>query len=102
MKYCKRDKSIDAKLIYDYLKENELTYYNYTWFNKFDCTKDYNIVQDKDGRWYVMYNGYKMYFKKSWSRNRIEEYLNNLLPEQDKRSPHLYFEEKENKVKPLK
>lgn len=92
-----RDK--DLHEIVNFLKYNKLTYFNYDWFHKFDCKLQYPIMHDENDRFYIQYQNHKMYFKKDWSEQRIREYLNNLLPEQDPRSPHLYFASGEKKEK---
>ena len=55
------------------------------------------VEMDNDGRFFVLFNNHRMYFKKSWTKDKIEEYLINLIPEQDERSPHLYFAKGEMK-----
>lgn len=92
-----KDKELNK--INDYLKNNRLTYFNYSWFHEYNCEKEYPVLLDENDRFFIMYNNHRMYFKKQWSEQRIKEYLNNLLPEQDKRSPHLYFDTGEMREK---
>lgn len=80
-----------------YLKRHKLTYFNYEWFHKNEVDKMYDIRKDENERFYVYLNGYKLYMKKGWGEDRIREYMSNLLPEQDSKSPHLYFAEGEMK-----
>lgn len=95
--YCKNNKNDTTKEIWEYLKKNELTYFNYEWFKDYDYSVQYNIETDEEGWKYINYNSHRMYFKKNWDIKIIEEYLNNLLPEQNKKSPHLYFDDNEKK-----
>lgn len=88
-----RDPEIQEILMY--LKKHELTYFNYEWFS--EKNMNFKIMQDERGRYFYLYNNHRMYFKKSWGKERIASYLKNLIPEQDPRSPHLYFAENEMK-----
>lgn len=96
--YCKKDGSEHAKEIVEWIKNgNDLTYFNYSWFHDLEQMPKYTIEADEEGRYYILYHNHRMFFKEKWGRNEIEVYLNNLLPEQDKRSPHLYFADGERK-----
>ena len=89
----------DEKIpILKYIKgHKELTYFNYEWFREYDSSTDYPFFYDEDRRLYIIYAGKRMYFRKDWDEIRIREYLDKLIPEQDPRSPHLYFAEGEKK-----
>ena len=96
--YLENIEDEEKNSILDYVMDHrELTYFNYGWFREYDSSVDYPIFHDEDGMSYVMYDGKKMYFRRDWGEGRIREYLDSLIPEQDPRSPHLYFAEGEMK-----
>ncbi len=97
IKFCKLEKGERNSEVVDWLKNNSLTYFNYEWFHDIDALGNINIEMDEEGRFFVLYRNHRMYFKKNWTKDRIKEYLINLLPEQDERSPHLYFAKGEMK-----
>lgn len=80
--------------VLDHIKRNrKLTYFNYDWFN---MDKQCIVLEydEQLNRNYYIFEGHRMYFKKSWTTEQIKQYLLTLLPEQDRRSPHLYFDDK--------
>lgn len=52
------------------------------------------IYMDREcGMMYVPHKGRKMYFPVSWNGPRIVNYYSSIMMEQDKRSPHYYYDE---------
>ncbi len=74
-----------------FLKTNPLAVFPYTFTRKYKAAKvqiHFDISRQLN---YVVHEGKKMYFKKSWTKKDIRENYTNLLREQDVTSPHRYL-----------
>lgn len=78
--------------VYKFLKENCIELFPHDFINKYDRydTETIKVFNDKKNRKYVLYNGKKMYFKKSMQSEEIQEYIMGTIIEQDEESPHCY------------
>lgn len=99
-------KSIQLRIYLDYVLnrfpkelENEVKYVldNGIWVFPYPFTLNYIsrkvpvFIEKKYP--YVLFQGKKMYFKKSWDSNRVEKYFNDISCEQDIDSPHRYCDD---------
>lgn len=85
-----KSKITDSALLssLQYYLNNELSVFPYLFkneYNKLEFT-----VTNENGFNYILFNGYKMYFKQNWSVLSCKSYIKTLLVEQDARSPHCY------------
>lgn len=81
--YMREIKKIES-IPYKYIEE-----YNY---NDIDVVIDYNNMP------YVLVDSKKLYFPNRYPIKYIKKYFNTLLIEQDKRSPHFYFNPKDKRL----
>ncbi len=84
--------SEEQKEVLEFLLKNPLQVFPY------DFTKKYhnrcNVYHDNyTGLHFVLFEGKKLYFKRSWTVERIQTIFNNLLIEQDDKSPHRYLDD---------
>ena len=93
LKRIDRKLSIEEKVIIKYLKKNPIHYFPYRFKDKY-ISKNLFVYYDNEVRLhYVIHQNKKLYFKKSWSVDKIKEAYNFLLIEQDVNSPHRYLSE---------
>jgi hypothetical protein len=82
----------EIKEVLNYLKDNNLDVFNYKFTTKYD---DYKIDVNFDNTvnmFYVIHNGKKMFFKRSFhSVEQVIQYYKFLCQEQDIDSPHRYI-----------
>lgn len=71
-----------------YYSNNELSVFPYLFKNEYSNLEF--TVTNENGFNYILFNGYKMYFKQNWSVLSCKSYIKTLLVEQDARSPHCY------------
>lgn len=84
--------------IIHYIKKHGITYFNYEWFNT--NSVDVEVYYDESvSRYYVYYNGYKMYMKAGWDIQKCKDYCSFLFLEQSIESPHRYLDDKIEKGK---
>ena len=85
--------SKEIEVVLDYLRSNPIAVFPYPFQNKYNAD-EIEVLEDKtrDLR-YVMLDGKKLYFKKRWSKQRIQHSFNELTKEQDLQSPHRYLNE---------
>lgn len=77
----------------DYLRKNSISVFPYNFFLEYK-NKPIEVKIDPACQLpYVMHCNKKLYFKKSWSTERIVDAYRFLLAEQDKRSAHCYLSE---------
>jgi hypothetical protein len=91
LEYNSESDILDEKhKIIDCIKYNPFPIFPY------DYTKNYKpenvVVYMDDGKKmrYVLQDDKRLYFKRNWSEEQIQEYYNGLLIEQDMESPHRY------------
>ena len=94
IKYYENDSKEEIQEIDEFLRNNSINTFPYYYRNK------YNLKELKVGRnpnsqlLYCKYNDQKIYMKKKYtSPFRVRRYINNILIEQDERSPHRYLTE---------
>jgi hypothetical protein len=77
--------------VLEFLKNNPLQVFPYEFTKKyrFDLIKTY--LDDSLNLRYVIFEGKRLYFKRSWTEDRIKNIFNNLLIEQYPDSPHRYL-----------
>lgn len=82
----------EIKEVVDYLKNNTINTFPYNY------KKNYNMNKIKVGKskktqlLFADYNGKKIYMKRKYtSPFRVRRYINNIMIEQDERSPHRYL-----------
>lgn len=82
------------------LREGRALIFPYPW------TKEYRpeaitVFMDNTKRmpYVILDEGRRMYFPRSFSRTDVMEYFTGILMEQDRRSPHYYFNPKDEKLK---
>lgn len=89
--YYKDNKKEEFCKIVKYLEKNKIRCYNYEYVHAYQ-NMDVDVHYDKERElWYVMYKNKKMYMKKGWTKEQVQEYYRFLMIEQDEESPHLYF-----------
>lgn len=81
----------DKKAALAFLKNNKFSIFPGEYSLKYK-QEDVDVSIDKDnGLLYVIHNGKRLYFKRSWNEERIKAAYNFLLIEQDTQSPHRYL-----------
>nr|MCR4893039.1 FkbM family methyltransferase [Lachnospiraceae bacterium] len=80
----------------NFLKHNALTFFPYEFPGEYNAA-NVEICADADGDKYVLFQGKRMYAKRGWTDDHIRGYFNFLTIEQDTRSPHCYFTNKERR-----
>ena len=79
--------------VVDYLKENPIALFPYSFQHKYSKAA-VEVLKNDSGLPYVMHEGKKLYFKRSFSDNYIRSLYYGLQLDQDKDSPHLYLTDK--------
>lgn len=82
------------------LKEGKALVFPYPWVKEYS-PESINVYIDKGKHMpYIILNGeHQMYFPRVFSRSEVREYFNSILTEQDKRSPHYYFDPLDEKLR---
>lgn len=93
----------EYKEIVDYLSNNSLAVFPYKYKSEYSLKKITAAKDDLCGMIYILYKNNKIYMKRKYkSYYQAKCYFNNILIEQDPRSPHRYtteeFQPKENSV----
>ena len=87
-------KEIESAL--NYLKNNAMAVFPYEFQNKYIANK-VEVFKDREkGLRYVIHEGKRLYFKRRWGKQKIQNLFNLLSKEQDIRSPHRYLSEQFN------
>lgn len=77
--------------VLSYLKNHKITNFPYSFQLKYN-PENIKVYKDTIKELsYVLFNGKRLYFKRSWTDKIIREKFNNLLIEQDENSPHRYL-----------
>lgn len=80
--------------VIEYVKENGLDYFNYSFKNNYDSSKIEVFWDETNSMFYVQHKGKKMYFPRSYCKEQqVKEYYVSLLIEQDLKSPHHYLDD---------
>lgn len=81
----------EQKEVIGYLKKNKVGPIPHYFINNYSV-ESVEVRKDSfNGLLYVMHKGYKLYFKRRWSVNRVKRAYVALLREQDFESPHRYL-----------
>jgi hypothetical protein len=83
--------STELKTVLDYLRTNPIAVFPYSFQNKYNPETIEVFKDSQKGLCYVMLEGKKLYFKRRWSKKRIQHSFNELTREQDPQSPHRYL-----------
>ena len=86
--------SVDEREVIEYLKKNAITVFPYDFQEKYDKESIPVFLDSINKLRYVMHDNKKLYFKRSYSENKIKSLYHGLLLDQDKQSPHLYLTER--------
>ena len=90
---------IEIAQVLDYLKKKPARLFPYHFPDNYQPANIKVCHDSGNGLNYVLHQQKRMYFKRSWCSETIREKYNDLLIEQDRRSPHCYLDE-EFAVKP--
>jgi predicted RNA methylase len=81
----------DKALMLKFLSWNLISQISYPFIKKYHYRKINPVYDAKNTMYYVLHNGKKLYFKKSWDKMKVCSMYNELCSEQDLRSPHSYW-----------
>src|SRR5690606_39675488 len=83
--------SRDQKEVLEYLRENDISVFPYEFPQKYDAS-DIELSRDpKNGLYYMLWEGKRLYYKNGSRASKAAQYFNSLRLEQDLRSPHRYL-----------
>lgn len=88
-----KDQDIDSEResVLEWLRTNYIRMFPYDFF---DIYMKMNICIIEDGEWkYTIHDGKKLYFPKNYSLEQAQNYYRALIAEQDRDSPHAYFDD---------
>jgi precorrin-6B methylase 2 len=74
-----------------YLKNNPVSVFPYPFARSYRASDVQVFKDESSGLHYVLMEEKKLYFKRSWSKQKIAAMFNSLRKEQDKLSPHRYL-----------
>lgn len=81
------------------IKEGKALVFPYPWI-KVHSPESISVYIDKEKNMpYVIADGHRLYFPRTFSKGEVREYFNSILIEQDKRSPHYYFDPSDEKLR---
>ena len=80
----------------NYLKNNPIAIFPYEFQDEYIANEVEVFKDEQKGLHYVLLEGRKLYFKKRWGKQKIQNLFNLLSKEQDIRSPHRYLTEQFN------
>jgi hypothetical protein len=89
----KHNPSAEENEVLQYLlKTNRMTVFPYNYINNYKW-QDIDIAYDKDLKMHftVLFGNKRMYFKKKMIKRSCAQYINSIICEQDKQSPHCYL-----------
>jgi len=81
---------LEIRKIIEYFKENNFSVFPYDFTQKYRVLKVKSFYDKVCGMHYVLHNGKRMYFPKSWTAQQGKNYYKMLCMEQDENSPHRY------------
>lgn len=83
---------IELKEIINYIENHPLEVFNYEFYKNYRMVTIEVMYDIENKMFYVDFMNNKMYFKRSLdTKEKVEKYYRFLLAEQDKKSPHCYF-----------
>jgi len=83
--------SKEIESVLNYLKNNEMAVFPYDFQNEYIANKVEVFKDQEKGLRYVLLDGKRLYFKRRWGKQKIQNLFNLLSKEQDVRSPHRYL-----------
>ncbi|MDR1020187.1 MAG: FkbM family methyltransferase [Synergistaceae bacterium] len=91
IKYLENAPDEERRALCSFIRDNGLGNFPYPFILKYSAD-DIEVLKDtgRDER-YVLYEGKKLFFKKTWEDADVRAYYNGLRIEQDPDSPHHYF-----------
>jgi hypothetical protein len=81
----------DKAAMLQFLSYNLISQISYPFVKKYHYRKVKPIFDSTNSMHYILHHGKKLYFKKSWSKEKICSMYNWLCSEQDLNSPHSYW-----------
>ena len=88
--------SDEIESVLNYLRNNEMEVFPYEFQNEY-VANNVEVFKDQEkGLRYVIHEGKRLYFKRRWGKQKIQNLFNLLSKEQDIRSPHRYLTEQFN------
>jgi hypothetical protein len=81
----------EINTLMDYLKANEMDAFLYPFKKNYTPASIEVFTDESNGLKYVLHQGKKLYFKRTFTNEMIKNYYSGLLAEQDFHSPHLYL-----------
>lgn len=83
--------SDEIESVLNYLRHHPMEVFPYDFQNEY-IAKDIEVFKDQEkGMCYVLLDKKRLYFKKRWGKQKIQNLFNLLSKEQDIRSPHRYL-----------
>ncbi len=76
-----------------YLSQNPFTPFPYKWTKKYDTLMPEVIRDERQGCFYTLFEGKKMYFPKHFTHTHVIWTIRSISKEQDQLSPHRYLTE---------
>lgn len=83
--------TFEQKEVLEFIKDHQVSNIPYSFQFDYDPKSITVYTDNKSDLKYTIYENKKLFFKRSWSEEKIRNYFNELLIEQDVRSPHLYL-----------
>lgn len=77
--------------VIEYLKKNSLQIFPYSYISSYDSENVEVFKNNELDLSYILLDGKRLYFKRSWSESKIKHSYNLLQIEQDINSPHRYL-----------
>ena len=75
----------------NYLKRHPFTPFPFEWAKKYDTLMPEVMRDEKQGCYYSLFEGKRMYFPKHYTHTHVIWAIRSILKEQDPLSPHLYL-----------
>lgn len=82
---------VEIAQVLKYLKTNPLRIFPYAFVDNYNPNQIKVLYDESNGLHYVIHQNKKLYFRRDWSSDTIREKYNDLLIEQDNKSPHCYL-----------
>ena len=74
-----------------YLKTHKYSAFPFGWTQKYDNFMPEVFMDEELGRYFVIFEGKRMYFPKRYTKTRVTWAVRSIFKEQDPESPHLYL-----------
>lgn len=81
----------EQKVAIEYLRTKPLHVFPSSFAERYNKSKVEVLHDASLNLRYVMFEGKRIYYKRGWSNERVKDYYNGLLQEQDVESPHRYL-----------